>query len=465
MGLAIAKATIGVLSNILYFNVFSASTIVLIKKITLIQGLNPLLSFSMNSKIHDEFHRGKDASQLFSSFLAFKILIGAIVFTIFILSQILQQPIFDSSLLLILFLILIFVNIMNDLFSAICYSYGKLKILVKINTYKTLFIPIAYYLFGEKYQLSAWLWTILVFDILQCIYLLRKFLDLPLKLEPSRARLQEITSLLRGTLHFHLTYKFDFCLQAIIFFIVLEAVGAEQAALIAFLLRANAMIIKPLGQTLTKKFTFDMLALSASKPKEWGELCKQIDSYILLSNFIISLYLIIYMSISLIFMQNFMSVVWLIPLLLPYGVSFLFNKNICRIMLGWGNLGLMRSVFLGSAAIFLGVAVALFSWAPSPEQLLLILIVGSVARSVFYFLIASITQKSFPPLCSLLMLLGQSALVVVLVAISKMAELSPLDEATLMLGSIGLATASLVVSVPEVFRFVRRELKISKVFV
>ena len=57
----------------------------------------------------------------------------------------------------------------------------KLKILVQINTYKTLFIPIAYYLFGEKYQLSAWLWTILVFDILQCIYLLRKFLDLPLK--------------------------------------------------------------------------------------------------------------------------------------------------------------------------------------------------------------------------------------------------------------------------------------------
>ena len=100
--------------------------------------------------------------------------------------------------------------------------------------------------------------------------------------------------------------------------------------------------------------------------------------------------------------------------------------------------------------------MALFSWAPSPEQLLLILIVGSVARSVFYFLIASITQKSFPPLCSLLMLLGQSALVVVLVAISKMAEFSPLDEATLMLGSIGLATASLVVSVPEVFRFVRR---------
>ena len=125
----------------------------------------------------------------------------------------------------------------------------------------------------------------------------------------------------------------------------------QSRTLIAFLLRANAMIIKPLGQTLTKKFTFDMLALSASKPKEWGELCKQIDSYILLSN-IISLYLIIYMSISLIFMQNFMSVVAYSTFIVR--VSFYSNKNICRIMLGWGNLGLMRSVFLGSALYFLG---------------------------------------------------------------------------------------------------------------
>ena len=148
------------------------------------------------------------------------------------------------------------------------------------------------------------------------------------------------------------------------------------------------------------------------------------------------------------------------PLLLPYGVC-LFNKNICRIMLGW-VIWFNAKCFSWGAAYFWGRRRVIL-WAPSPEQLLLILIVGSEKRCLLFP--NCLDYSEVIPRCAVANAVGSVRFGGCPVAISKMAELSPLDEATLMLGSIGLATASLVVSVPEVFRFVRRELKISKVFV
>jgi hypothetical protein len=384
------KFIVGTISTVLLYSVFYAPTILLIKQISLMQQLPSVFSFGIKNKVHDDVIAGGNQLSLFSNLIAVKLAAYLAAFIFIFLAREVVASIEIGFELLILSMALVGLAVCNDVFYSICFSRGKLTYLINLMTLKTFSIPLVFYLFGEKHQIHAWLWGMLFFEILQAI-ILYFYGVRNLSVFAKRAvDISKIINLLSRSFVYDLNMRAGLIFEIFLFFFFVIQMDVFQAALLSFLLRVTQTLVKIVGQTIQKKFIFDIIDLTSRGDREGVNIRRMnqlISNYFGFCFFVLFGVTISFAGATYFFIEKFSGYAALLAFCLPLSLIGLANITLLRIVLCQDARRHMLVAFTGNLIIYLCAAFFISRFGINALDVLFVMnCMACVRYCVYYYL-------------------------------------------------------------------------------
>ncbi len=330
------KFIVGTISTVLLYSVFYAPTILLIKQISLMQQLPSVFSFGIKNKVHDDVIAGGNQLSLFSNLIAVKLAayLAALIF-IFLAREVVSSIDIGFELT-ILSMALVGLAVCNDVFYSICFSRGKLTYLINLMTLKTFSIPLVFYLFGEKHQIYAWLWGMLVFEILQAIILYHYGVRNSAVFNHREIVFSKIRNLFKRSFVYDLNSRLGLVFELFLFFYFVTQIDVSQAALLAFIIRMSHTLTNIIGQTIQKKFLFEIIDLAGRQDTQnpmLGQMNKLVSFYFGFCFTGLLVVTIIFASVTYFFIEKFSDHAAFVLFCLPLALVRLANISLLRVVL------------------------------------------------------------------------------------------------------------------------------------
>lgn len=419
------KFIVGTISTVLLYSVFYAPTIVLIKQISLMQQLPSVFSFGIKNKVHDDVITGGNQLSLFSNLIAVKITayLAAIMF-IFLAKEAVSSIEIGSELL-ILSLALVGLGVCNDVFYSICFSRGKLTYLINLMTLKTFSIPPVFYFFGESYQTYAWIGGMLTFEVLQVIILYHYGVRNAAVFNYREIAFSKIKNLFKRSFIYDLNERLGLVFELFLFFYFVTQIDVFQAALLAFIVRISLTLTNLIGQTIQKKYIFELIDLAGRQDTQASALARM--------NKLVSFYFgfcftgllgvtIVFACVTYFFIEKFSDHAVFVMFCLPLALVRLANISLLRIVLCKDAGRVLLLAITANLIIYSIGAYIVSQFADSALDVCFILCCMAVIRCCCYYMLCT---KSIGGNLSLLSFGGiviyASAIAVALTALANQA--------------------------------------------
>ena len=423
------KFLFGSLSNILLFNLFSASTIVLISQISLMQKLPTLFSFGMKHKVHDVVIGGGSEKSAYSNFITTRVF-SYIMATVIIALLYGASDVFDLTLpSLILSLFLVGLVILNDVLLSLCFTRGRISLLIHLTSLKTVFFPVVFYLFAESYQIYAWLIGTITLEILQSLILLR-LMHNQQKIEFSfnDVSIDRILDFFRRSYVYYGNKSLDLIFELFLFFYFILTMELFEAALLSWLIRMSHTFANFIGSTIQKKFFFDLIELvSHSKLNDAGKarIAKSIQIYDLLVLFILLPITIFYAIVTFLFIDKFADYWFCLPLCFVLTLVRLKGVIYLRMLLTMDAHKSILNVSISSLIVMLSAVLMTLSFGDTALNVFLIVLFTFFSRTIInYVSLTAYTRSTIAlaPMVSTCLYTGSLTALIVLMFVTDLSQ-------------------------------------------
>ena len=417
------KFVVGTISTVLLYSVFSATTIVRIKQISLIQQLPSLFSFGIKNKVHDDVIAGGNQLSLFSNLIAVKVVAYlAAIISILLTHELIANK--ELGFTLIVFsIVLLGLVVCNDVLYSINFSRGKLSYLIHLATLKTFAIPLVFYLLGEKYQIYAWLGGMLTFEALQLVVLYHYGVRNTVVFNYRDIAFSKIKNLLKRSVIFDLNSRLALVFELFLFFYFAIQIDPFQAALLAFISRISQTLTNVVGQTIQKKYFFEIIDLVGGQNRQvpkLGRIDDLVSSYLSVCFTGLLVVTIVFVFVTYFFIEKFADHAAFVLFCLPLALVRLFNISLLRIVLCKDASKALFLALTANLIIFLSGAYVIGQFAITASDVAFILCCMAIVRLFCYFVLCT---KSIGGIFSLLsfscIAIHSSAVALALIALSN----------------------------------------------
>ena len=164
------RFSFGILSNFIFYYIFSPTALLLIKRAELFMSLPVILNFGASKYLATKGIKGELDKSLISNFLILKIT----TYSVLVLSLFFYQDLNLKIIDYVLLGILLFLGILANYFNNLSYLQDKVHYFINGQSIITVFSPAFVYGFGSYFDFSGWIIYSIIFQIINLLHLLRK---------------------------------------------------------------------------------------------------------------------------------------------------------------------------------------------------------------------------------------------------------------------------------------------------
>lgn len=255
------RFSFGVLSNFIFYYIFSPTTLLLIKRAELFLRLPVILNFGASKYLATQGIKGELNKSLISNFLILKIT----TYSVLVLSLFFYQDLNLRIIDYVLIGILLFLGILANYFNNLSYLQDKVHYFINAQSIITVFSPAFVYGFGTFFDFSGWIIYSIIFQIINLLYLLRvakkEFFLIDLKL----FSVKKLYQILRNSFFLDLNSRLSAFFEIFIFFFLTNFISVTESAILVFITRTSDSIVKLAGNTINKKISHSLVSLTKNK--------------------------------------------------------------------------------------------------------------------------------------------------------------------------------------------------------
>ena len=255
------RFTFGILSNFIFYYIFSPTALLLIKRAELFLRLPVILNFGASKYLATQGIKGELDKSLISNFLILKIT----TYSVLVLSLFFYQDLNLRIIDYVLIGILLFLGILANYFNNLSYLQDKVHYFINAQSIITVFSPALVYGFGTFFDFSGWIIYSIIFQIINLLYLLRvakkEFFLIDLKL----FSIKKLYQILRNSFFLDLNSRLSAFFEIFIFFFLTNFISVTESAILVFITRTSDSIVKLAGNTINKKISHSLVSLTKNK--------------------------------------------------------------------------------------------------------------------------------------------------------------------------------------------------------
>ena len=255
------RFSFGILSNFIFYFIFSPTALLLIKRAELFLRLPVILNFGASKYLATQGIKGELDKSLISNFLILKITTYSVLVLFLFFYQDLNLRIIDYVLLGIL----LFLGILANYFNNLSYLQDKIHYFIDAQSIITVFSPALVYGFGSFFDFSGWIIYSIIFQIINLLYLFRvakkEFFLIDLKL----FSVKKLYQILRNSFFLDLNSRLSAFFEIFIFFFLTNFISVTESAILVFITRTSDSIVKLAGNTINKKISHSIVSLTKNK--------------------------------------------------------------------------------------------------------------------------------------------------------------------------------------------------------
>ena len=255
------RFTFGILSNFIFYYIFSPTALLLIKRAELFLRLPVILNFGASKYLATQGIKGELDKSLISNFLILKIT----TYSVLVLSLFFYQDLNLRIIDYVLIGILLFLGILANYFNNLSYLQDKVHYFINAQSIITVFSPALVYGFGTFFDFSGWIIYSIIFQIINLLYLLRvakkEFFLIDLKL----LSIKKLYQILRNSFFLDLNSRLSAFFEIFIFFFLTNFISITESAILVFITRTSDSIVKLAGNTINKKISHSLVSLTKNK--------------------------------------------------------------------------------------------------------------------------------------------------------------------------------------------------------
>ena len=342
------RFSFGILSNFIFYYIFSPTALLLIKRAELFMSLPVILNFGASKYLATKGIKGELDKSLISNFLILKIT----TYSVLVLSLFFYQDLNLKIIDYVLLGILLFLGILANYFNNLSYLQDKVHYFINGQSIITVFSPAFVYGFGSYFDFSGWIIYSIIFQIINLLYLLRiakkKFFLIDLKL----FSIKKLYQILRNSFFLDLNSRLEALFEIFIFFFLTNFISITESAILVFISRTSNSIAKLAGNTVNKKISHSIVSLTKNK-FELADLKKSFG-FQSVGYFCMSIAIsIVYGLFVFLFIENFKDYSHLIFLSGLISYIRLINANIILFLFARGLYQDIRNIFFLSLFIYI----------------------------------------------------------------------------------------------------------------
>tara|TARA_B100000989_G_scaffold178206_1_gene133841 strand:+ start:19168 stop:20586 length:1419 start_codon:yes stop_codon:yes gene_type:complete len=255
------RFSFGILSNFIFYFIFSPTALLLIKRAELFLRLPVILNFGASKYIATQGIKGELDKSLISNFLILKIT----TYSVLVLSLFFYQDLNLRIIDYVLLGVLLFLGILANYFNNLSYLQDKIHYLIDAQSIITVFSPAFVYGFGSFFDFSGWITYSIIFQIINLLYLFRvakkEFFLIDLKL----FSVKKLYQILRNSFFLDLNSRLSAFFEIFIFFFLTNFISVTESAILVFITRTSDSIVKLSGNTINKKISHSIVSLTKNK--------------------------------------------------------------------------------------------------------------------------------------------------------------------------------------------------------
>tara|TARA_Y100000816_G_scaffold216846_1_gene162009 strand:+ start:19096 stop:20514 length:1419 start_codon:yes stop_codon:yes gene_type:complete len=255
------RFSFGILSNFIFYYIFSPTILLLIKRAELFLRLPVILNFGASKYLATQGIKDELDKSLISNFLILKIT----TFSVLVLSLFFYQDLNLRIIDYVLLGVLLFLGILANYFNNLSYLQDKVHYFINAQSIITVFSPALVYGFGTFFDFSGWIIYSIIFQIINLLYLLRvakkEFFLIDLKL----FSIKKLYQILRNSFFLDLNSRLSAFFEIFIFFFLTNFISITESAILVFITRTSDSIVKLAGNTINKKISHSIVSLTKNK--------------------------------------------------------------------------------------------------------------------------------------------------------------------------------------------------------
>lgn len=255
------RFTFGILSNFIFYYIFSPTALLLIKRAELFLRLPVILNFGASKYLATKGIKSELDKSLISNFLILKIT----TYSVLVLSLFFYQDLNLKIIDYVLLGILLFLGIVANYFNNLSYLQDKVHYFINGQSIITVFSPALVYGFGTFFDFSGWIIYSIIFQIINLLYLLRvakkEFFLIDLKL----FSIKKLYQILRNSFFLDLNSRLSAFFEIFIFFFLTNFISVTESAILVFITRTSDSIVKLAGNTINKKISHSLVSLTKNE--------------------------------------------------------------------------------------------------------------------------------------------------------------------------------------------------------
>ena len=255
------RFSFGILSNFIFYYIFSPTALLLIKRAELFLRLPVILNFGASKYLATQGIKGELDKSLISNFLILKVT----TYSVLVLSLFFYQDLNLTIIDYVLIGILLFLGILANYFNNLSYLQDKVHYFINAQSIITVFSPALVYGFGSFFDFSGWIIYSIIFQIINLLYLLRvakkEFFLIDLKL----FSVKKLYQILRNSFFLDLNSRLSAFFEIFIFFFLTNFISVTESAILVFITRTSDSIVKLAGNTINKKVSHSIVSLTKDK--------------------------------------------------------------------------------------------------------------------------------------------------------------------------------------------------------
>lgn len=255
------RFSFGILSNFIFYYIFSPTILLLIKRAELFLRLPVILNFGASKYLATQGIKDELDKSLISNFLILKIT----TFSVLVLSLFFYQDLNLRIIDYVLLGVLLFLGILANYFNNLSYLQDKVHYFINAQSIITVFSPALVYGFGTFFDFSGWIIYSIIFQIINLLYLLRvakkEFFLIDLKL----FSIKKLYQILRNSFFLDLNSRLSAFFEIFIFFFLTNFISVTESAILVFITRTSDSIVKLAGNTINKKISHSIVSLTKNK--------------------------------------------------------------------------------------------------------------------------------------------------------------------------------------------------------
>ena len=255
------RFSFGILSNFIFYYIFSPTALLLIKRAELFLRLPVILNFGASKYLATQGIKDELDKSLISNFLILKIT----TFSVLVLSLFFYQDLNLRIIDYVLLGVLLFLGILANYFNNLSYLQDKIQYFINAQSIVTVFSPALVYGFGSFFDFSGWIIYSIIFQIINLLYLFRvakkEFFLIDLKL----FSFKKLYQILRNSFFLDLNSRLSAFFEIFIFFFLTNFISVTESAILVFITRTSDSIVKLAGNTINKKISHSIVSLTKNK--------------------------------------------------------------------------------------------------------------------------------------------------------------------------------------------------------